>query len=321
MKKCVDYYMENGSRVFVTFMDCHKGFDKVGHDGIFLKLLERGLPLCFLLLMMYWCSDLGSICKWGQARSRCFEVLSGVRQGGILSPHIFCLYVDDLIIRLRRLHIGCYLINQFVGCIFYADDLALLSPSRESMQLLLNATIEYGDEFCMSFSFHKTETIIFGKSKNLGPTAPLIINDGSIEIVQNWRYLGFHVKAGNTFGFTAHPDLCSFRRASNCLLNTFYKPSEEVMMRLLYTNCIPILSYGSQVKEYNHADTAQVSVAVNDSIRKIFGYARWMSIRTLRIQMGYRGIEEIFAVQRQRFLSTISQLDNDLLKFILVFNS
>ena len=92
-------------------------------------------------------------------------------------------------------------------------------------------------------------------------------------------------------------------------------------MHLLYTNCIPILLYGSQVKEYNHADTAQVSVAVNDSIRKIFGYARWMSIRSLRIQMGYRGIEEIFAVQRQRFLSTVSQLDNDLLKFILIFDA
>ena len=150
---------------------------------------------------------------------------------------------------------------------------------------------------------------------------PLVINGGSIEIVDTWRYLGFHIKAGKAFGFTAHPDLCSFRRASNCLLNTFYKPSEEVMMRLLYTNCIPILSYGSQVKEYNHADTVQVSVAVNDSIRKIFGYARWMSIRSLRIQMGYQAIEEIFAVQRRRFSSTVGQVENELLKFVFNFNS
>ena len=247
-------------------------------------------------------------------------MISGVRQGGILSPYIFCVYVNDLILRLKKSHIGCHLIRQFVGCIFYADDLALLSPSRESMQLLLDMTIAYGNEFCISFSFKKTKTMIFGKSKNLGPTAPLTINDESIEIVNTWRYLGFHIQSGNSFGFTADPDLCSFRRASNCLLNTFYKPSEEVMMRLLYTNCIPILTYGSHVKEYNHADTARVSVAVNDSIRKIFGYARWMSIRTLRMQMGYRAIEEMFAVQRQRFVLTINRVDNDLLKLIVNFD-
>ena len=91
-------------------------------------------------------------------------------------------------------------------------------------------------------------------------------------------------------------------------------------MRLLYTNCIPILTYGSHVKEYNQADTARVSVAVNDSIRKIFGYARWMSIRTLRMQMGYRAIEEMFAVQRQRFVLTINRVDNDLLKLIVNFD-
>ena len=91
-------------------------------------------------------------------------------------------------------------------------------------------------------------------------------------------------------------------------------------MRLLYSNCIPILSYGSQVKEYNHADSLQVSVAVNDSIRKIFGYARWMSIRTLREQMGYRSIEEIFALQRGRFASSVSRVGNDLLKTIFNFD-
>ena len=151
------------------------------------------LPLCFLKVIMYWYLNLGSMCKWGNGISRSFRVISGVRQGGILSPYIFCVYVNDLILRLKKSHIGCHLIRQFVGCIFYADDLALLSPSRESMQLLLDMTIAYGNEFCISFSFKKTKTMIFGKSKNLGPTAPLTINDESIEIVNTWQYLGFHI--------------------------------------------------------------------------------------------------------------------------------
>ena len=151
-----------------------------------------------------------------------------MRQGGILSPFLFSLYVDDLIDILRSSHVGCHLADLFLGCIFYADDLTLLSPSRHSMQELLNLTTEYGDKYCISFSFKKTKTMIFGDSKRLGTTAPLSLYDQPIEIVDTWRYLGFHVKAGSCFGFTAQPDLNAFRRSSNCLLNTMYKPSHSV---------------------------------------------------------------------------------------------
>ena len=230
------------------------------------------------------------------------------------------MYVDDLISILRSSHVGCYLFNEFVGSLFYADDLALLCPSREAMQKLLNLTIQYGDRFCISFSFKKTKTLIFGKCKNLGTTAPLTIYEQPIEIVDQWRYLGFHVKSGESFAFSAQPDLSAFRRAANCLLNTCYRPSEEVMMKILYTNCIPILSYGSQVKFYNSKDTREVSVAVNDCIRKVFGYHRWTSIRDLRMQMGYRAIEEIFALQKIRFVSNLKLVPNTLVKKLSDFN-
>ena len=243
-----------------------------------------------------------------------------MRQGGILSPSLFGMYVDDLISILRKSHVGCYLLNEFVGGLFYADDLALICPSREAMQKLLNLTIQYGDRFCISFSFKKTKTLIFGKSKNLGRTAPLTIYERPIEIVDQWRYLGFHVKSGDSFSFSAQPDLSSFRRAANCLLNTCYRPSEEVMMKLLYTNCIPILSYGSQIKEFNSKDTHEVSVAVNNCIRKIFGYHRWTSIRDLRKQMGYKAIEEIFVVQRMRFLHNLKLVPNALVQMLSDFN-
>ena len=47
LKSCVDYYSKHGSNVLVAFMDCSKAFDTVSHFEIFLKLMERGVPLCF----------------------------------------------------------------------------------------------------------------------------------------------------------------------------------------------------------------------------------------------------------------------------------
>ena len=292
----------------------------MSHYGIFLKLCERCVPLCFINVLMYWYMNMTVVCKWGNSVSFEFRVLSGVRQGGILSPSLFSLYVDELISILRKSHVGCHLIDLFVGCLFYADDLALLSPTRETMQLLLDLTVEYGKQYCISFSFKKTKTIVFGKGKDLGTTAPLNIYGQPIEIVKMWRYLGFYIKGGDQFGFSAQPDLESFRRSANCILNTMYKPSEEVMMHLLYTNCIPIVTYGSQVKEYGSRDKHDVTVAINDCIRKIFGFNRWKSVRELRQQMGYKGIEEIFALQKARFLRNSRESSNDVVRFMADFN-
>ena len=52
---------------------------------------------------------------------------SGIRQGGVLSPFLFAIYVNDLIDKLRQSGFGLYVASLFVGCILYADDIALLS--------------------------------------------------------------------------------------------------------------------------------------------------------------------------------------------------
>ena len=56
-------------------------------------------------------------------------VKRGIRQGGILSPIFFYIYMDVLLKTLKSSQYGCHLGKTFVGCIAYADDLILLSAS------------------------------------------------------------------------------------------------------------------------------------------------------------------------------------------------
>ena len=39
LKTTIDYFTCRGSNVFAAFLDCSKGFDKVDHNGIYLKLI------------------------------------------------------------------------------------------------------------------------------------------------------------------------------------------------------------------------------------------------------------------------------------------
>jgi hypothetical protein len=143
LRTTVDYFCEHGSSVLVTFLDCSKGFDRVNHSGMFLKMMGRSAPLCLMRIIIYWYFNLASSCKWGGSVSDSFEVLSGVCQGGVLSSKIFSVYMDDLLLKLKESGVGCHIIVIFLAAILYADDVCLIAPTRSAMQTLLDICDRY----------------------------------------------------------------------------------------------------------------------------------------------------------------------------------
>ena len=84
-------------------------------------------------------------------------------------------------------------------------------------------------------------------------------------------------------------------------------------MRLLYSNCVPALTYACEVKVHESRDMTKMDVAVNDSIRKIVGFQRWESTRSLRQSYGHNSICETFGKRRQLFLENIPRTKNPIL--------
>src|SRR5664279_3078668 len=71
---------------------------------------------------------------WNGIYSNCFSVSNGVKQGGIISPVLFCVYFDVLLLALRDSGVGCHIGQWFVGALAYADDIVLITPTARAMR-------------------------------------------------------------------------------------------------------------------------------------------------------------------------------------------
>ena len=150
----IDHFMRNGSEVFVGVMDMTKAFDKVRQSDLFWKLIQRGIPLVFLrlLLDMYLKQTAGVL--WNGNKSDPFPISNGVKQGVVISPRLYCIYTDDLFSTLRKKKTGCWIGNQYIGILGYADDLLLLAPTHDALQEMMKTCETYANKLNLSFSTH-----------------------------------------------------------------------------------------------------------------------------------------------------------------------
>ena len=223
--------------------------------------------------------------------------------------------MDDLIRRLRDLKIGCHFISLFVACLMYADDIGLIAPTRGAMQCMLNVCEDFCHEYCLSFNVKKSKNLLFGKWPK--EVFPLTLGGEPVETVTEWKYLGCTVESGKRLTFSSKPHLRSFYCATNSILGAVRRPNDLILMKLLYSNCVPTLTYAAEVRELSCADLQCYNVALNDSIRRIFSYNRWESTRYLRQQLGYCNITEIFHARSQKFVEACHKSLNTVIKGII----
>ena len=105
--------------------------------------------------------------NWNGECSSIFSVGNDVKQGGVLPPVLFTVYLDDLIDQLRGKGLGCHFNGHFVGCFIYADDINLLAPSRDALNNMLDVCREYAEAYDILFTATKTKCTFFDKTYSI----------------------------------------------------------------------------------------------------------------------------------------------------------
>ena len=103
LKEIIDAYRVLNGSVFTCFVDASKAFDRVNHSILFGKLSNRGIPQYVIRILSYWYENQQTCVRWGGTYSTFFSVTNGVRQGSILSPYLFNIYMSTTSVWLLML--------------------------------------------------------------------------------------------------------------------------------------------------------------------------------------------------------------------------
>ena len=128
----------------MAFLDASKAVDKISHWTLLKKMIDRDVPIYLVKTLCYWYQHQEMIVQWGSCLSNAFLVTIGVRQGRILSPILFNIYVDGLNDILNKSTIGGSIGGNRINHMFNADDLCIVNLSSAGLQELL----EQCDDYC-----------------------------------------------------------------------------------------------------------------------------------------------------------------------------
>ena len=176
---------------YCCFIDVQKAYDRVWRDGLWEKLHEYGVRgrMWRVLRNIYECVE--SSVLVGDACSRFFQIDVGVRQGCLLSPILFALYINGLAEELKKANLGAKIVQydeEQIGILMFADDIGLVSDQKKQLEELMKRTFEYSLKWRFSFNYDKCAVVIFDHRPNVPK-----INHG--DCVQECK-CGFHWKLG-----------------------------------------------------------------------------------------------------------------------------
>ena len=229
-------------------------------------------------MLFFICNNQKCQIKWAGASSNSFSVSNGVRQGAVSSAILVAIYIDDLLERLRKSRLGCYIDSVFVGAFIFADGILLLSANRSGLQSLVNICQQFASERNLKFgtntdpSKSKTKCMVFSKKRSSVDPAPITLDGKNLPWVKKINHLGNILECDNSMKTDIIQKRGQFIGRVNSLFQEFHYTSPEIMFQLVNTYASSF--YGSQLWNLRSNEAEKLFNSWNVTVRNILDLNR-----------------------------------------------
>ena len=201
LKTLIDKYIHTLPRkyLYVCFVDFKAAFDTIWRGALLYKLHQHGVGGNLMKVIQSMYSQVYYQVKCNNGLSSPFLSLVGVKQGCVLSPLMFNMFLSDLCDIFDDPCKPVSLHDVKLNCLLYADDLAILSEDHLGLQTCLNRLADYCTKWQLNINVKKTKVIIFNKGGLNISKYTFTFKGNTIEIVDKYCYLGVVFNRSGSF--------------------------------------------------------------------------------------------------------------------------
>ena len=288
------HYFDRNSPVYSVFLDAtYKAFDRVYYGKLFRLLIERNVPS--IIIRMY-VNQTASV-HWNGSRSDNFSLHNGVKQGGNLSPVLFTVYFDTLLVLLKESKIGCRINNSYAGALAYADDVTLLCPSLYGLNRMLEICDKFAQTFDVTFNPKKSVAMCMGERQSV--EGFVYMNGQKIVWKDEVKHLGSIVTNACVDDSDCKYKSSCFIGSVNKLLASFGNMRTRVKNRLFQSYCASF--YGSQMWRLSCKYLSRLYVYWNTAVKKLhklpFRTHRWTLGPIMNVPQVQHQLESMIRIQ------------------------
>lgn len=273
----------------IAFIDLEKAFDRVRRREIWNILEKRKTDTNLIRAIKSVYSKNTNYVIKDNNRSEIFETREGLRQGGILSPTLFNLYMDDIIkesnTKTKGLNVGMRRMQNInIKVCAFADDLAIIAQSQSELQKDLNNWREILEKRGMKISIPKSKVMMIDKEQQ---TIDIKLKNEKLQQVTHFKYLGTTIDIYGNQEKDIHDRIDKAAKTYHMLRTSFINKREittRTKMTVYKTIFRPILTYGSETWVLNKKLESKVQSIEMKYLRTVKGITRLDRVRNVDVR-------------------------------------
>ena len=250
--------------------------------------------------------------------SEWFVLGRGVRQGGVLSPLLYSLYVNGIVKELRESGLGVVVTGStgesiWVGCWLYADDVVLMAKDEVEMQKMLRVVEGFAKKWRFRLSVAKSKVVKFGRKRGGEVGGACELYGKSLEVMEGFKYLGIELERWNRWKVVAERVLEKARMKHGWLIGQMtkrrWKVSAKLRKRVWEGSIRPILEYGVEVWEPAKVLAKKYEQLMCKGGRMVLGVGKCTASLFVRGELGWVSMEARRNVKLMKWVGKLERMD------------
>ena len=322
VRQICEKFRSKGSEVFMAFMDLEKAYDRIDRDALWKVMGIYGIGGKLLSAVKSFYIESRACVRVGDEESEWFAVEVGLRQGCVMSPWLFNIFIDGVVreVRARTLGRGVGMVGERgeelqVNQLLFADDTVLMADSEEKLRRVVCEFGKVCNRRKLKVNVNKSKVMVCNRRAQL-ENLDVRVEGERLEEVDDFKYLGGVITGDASIGMDVQQRVNGGMKVFGAVKSMWKVKSLSMKgKRAMYQGIVvPTALYGAETWGASVRDRRRLDVMEMKCLRSMCGVNRRDRVRNEEVRRRV-GIQETLSERMDRrvlsWYGHIERMDDD----------